>query len=88
MDIIAVKKGQKYAIQCKNYASPLGNKPIQEVYTGKTFYKCDIAVVMTNSIFTQSAQILAESTGVVLWDRDILSAMVTDSLRNPFPVFK
>ena len=37
VDIIAVRGTARYAIQCKRYASPLGNKPVQEVYTGKAF---------------------------------------------------
>jgi len=29
VDILAVKDGIKYAIQCKNYANTLGNTPVQ-----------------------------------------------------------
>lgn len=54
VDILASKDGKKYAIQCKNYSSRLGNTPIQEVFAGKVFYKCDIAAVMTNSFFYRS----------------------------------
>lgn len=70
VDIIATKEGIKYAIQCKNYASPLSNKPIQEVHAGKAFYNCHVGVVMTNSRFTPGAIQLADATGVLLWDRD------------------
>ena len=76
VDIIAYKDGLKYAIQCKNYSSHLGNTPIQEVFAGKTFYKCNVAVVMTNQTFTQGAIDLANATGVVLWDRYKLMNMV------------
>ena len=38
VDVIASKDGTKYAIQCKNYSSPLNNKPIQEVTTGKAVW--------------------------------------------------
>ena len=69
VDIIAIKEGIKYAIQCKNYASPLGNGPVQEVNAGKTFYNCHVGVVMTNSAFTSGAKELALATGVLLWDR-------------------
>ena len=68
VDILAEKSGIKYAIQCKNYASPLSNKPIQEVSAGKFFYNCHVGVVMTNSTFTSGARKLAEATGVLLWD--------------------
>lgn len=76
VDIIAYKDDLKYAIQCKNYSSHLGNTPIQEVFAGKTFYKCDVAVVMTNQTFTQGAIDLANATGVLLWDRYKLMNMI------------
>lgn len=76
VDILASKDGIKYAVQCKNYSTHLGNTPIQEAYAGKTHYNCHVAVVMTNSKFTQGAKELAESTGVLLWDREKLSDMI------------
>ncbi len=72
VDILAEKDGIRYAIQCKNYSSKLGNAPVQEIYAGKTFYHCHVGVVMTNTTFTQSAIDLAEATNVILWDREKL----------------
>lgn len=72
VDILAQKDDIRYAIQCKNYNSKLGNTPVQEIYAGKTFYHCHVGVVMTNSTFTQGAIDLAEATNVLLWDRDRL----------------
>lgn len=68
VDVLAEKDGVKYAIQCKNYSTQLGNTPIQEVTAGKTYYHCHVGVVMTNSSFTKSAQELARATGTLLWD--------------------
>ena len=79
VDILARKEGIKYAIQCKNYASKLGNTPVQEVNTGKIFYNCHIGIVLTNSTFTPSAQQLADSTGVLLWDREKLQQLMLDA---------
>lgn len=79
VDILAEKDGIKYAIQCKNYASPLGNTPVQEVHTGKQIYGCQIGVVLTNSSFTQGARLAADSTGVLLWDRVKLAEMLRQS---------
>lgn len=75
VDILATKDGIKYAFQCKHYASPLGNTPIQEVHAGKQYYNCHVGVVMTNSSFTSSAITLAEATGVLLWDGKKLREM-------------
>ena len=76
VDIIAIKDELKYAIQCKNYSSHLGNTPIQEVCAGKMFYQCHVAAVMTNSTFTSGAKELAKATGVLLWDRTMLEKLI------------
>lgn len=81
VDVLATKGGIKYAIQCKNYASALGNTPVQEVNAGKTFYNCHVGVVMTNSTFTPGAISLANATGVLLWDRSTLAEL----MRNEQP---
>lgn len=70
VDVLAEKDGIKYAIQCKCYSSDLGNKPIQEVNTGKAIYHCQIGAVITNRYFTQGGKEAATATGVLLWDRD------------------
>lgn len=72
IDIIANKNDIKYGIQCKCYASDIGNKAVQEAFAGKTYYGCHIAAVLTNRYFTKSAKELAEKNGVLLWDRSKL----------------
>lgn len=72
IDIIAFKDDIKYGIQCKCYSSDIGNKAVQEAYSGKTFYNCHIGVVLTNRYFTHSAQELAKNNGIILWDRSKL----------------
>lgn len=69
IDVTAYKNGKKYGIQCKYYSQSVGNKAVQEAYSGAAFYKCDIAVVMTNNTFTKSAKELSESLGVLLWEK-------------------
>lgn len=79
IDILARKDGIKYGIQCKCYSSNIGNKAVQEAFTGKTFYNCHIAAVLTNRYFTSSAKELAEKNGVLLWDRDYLETLISNS---------
>lgn len=76
VDVIAVKDGKRYAIQCKRYAQKLGNKPIQEVHAGKTIYGCSVAAVITNNYFTDGGKEAARALGVELWDRDELRKMI------------
>ena len=66
VDVIAHKGKHKYAVQCKYYSEPVSLSAIQEAVAGKTMYKCDRAMVVTNSTFTASAKELAAANNVVL----------------------
>lgn len=76
VDVLAEKDGIRYAIQCKCYSGNLGNKPIQEVHTGKDIYNCHVGVVMTNSHFTAGAIEAAKRTNTLLWDRSTILTML------------
>jgi len=79
VDILAQKSDIRYAIQCKCYSSNLGNSPVQEVHAGKSMYNCHVGVVMTNRHFTSGAKDLADATGVLLWDREKLLQMTSNT---------
>ena len=68
VDIIAYKRFSKYAVQCKYYSYPVGNKAVQEVYAGGKYYDCDRCIVMTNGTFTKAAISAANKLDVKLWD--------------------
>ena len=77
IDIIAKKDKVTYAIQCKRYNGNVGNKAVQEAFSGKAYYGCDRAVVLTNSFFTEQAKETALRTDVLLWDRNKLTGMIS-----------
>ena len=52
VDLLAEKDSVTYAIQCKCYSSSVGNKAVQEAFSGKSYYNCMVACVMTNNFFT------------------------------------
>lgn len=74
VDLVVEGEGRRIAVQCKNYARPVGNKPVQEVYAGATYHGCRDAWVVAPAGYTRGAFDLARSVGVELFD--------TDSLRN------
>ena len=76
MDVMGMRHGQKWLIQCKRYNKPVGNKAVQEAYAGKAYYRCQKAAVMSNTYFTSGAKELAKRTGVLLWDRDELKKLI------------
>lgn len=66
VDVVAKKNGKIYAIQCKKYSSPVGNKAVQEAHAGKGFINADNAAVVTNASFTRSANELSNTLGILL----------------------
>lgn len=76
VDIIAYRDGVKYGFQCKCYTADIGNKAVQEIYAGKTYYQCHVGIVLTNRHFTPAAIDLAKKNGIVLWDRSKLLELI------------
>lgn len=76
IDILCTKEEVKYGIQCKCYSKDVGNKAVQEAYSGPKFYNCHVPVVLTNASFTPSAVAAAEKMNVLLWDRKRLLKLV------------
>lgn len=66
VDVIATKNGVKVGVQCKLYSSNVGNKAVQEINAGRTFFKLDKVAVLTNAGYTKSARELAETCDVLL----------------------
>lgn len=66
IDVVATKYGMSIGIQCKRYSGSVGNKAIQEAFSGAKHMGLNKAAVLSNSDFTKSAKELAASTGVLL----------------------
>lgn len=78
VDVVATKDLITYAFQCKYYSQPVGNKAVQEIFTGKNYYHAHIGVIVTNTTFTQAAINQAKSVGVVLWDGNYISKLIQE----------
>lgn len=85
VDVLAEHSGIKYAVQCKRFSGSVGNKAVQEVHFGKTYYHCHVAIVMTNSYFTPSAKDAANESNTILWDRDDLMPYFEEYIKNKNP---
>jgi restriction system protein len=75
IDVIAEMREKRVVIQCKRYASAIGNSAVQEAYAGKSFENADYAVVVSNAKFTPGARQLAETTRVILLHHDELAQL-------------
>ncbi len=66
VDVVADRRGVTMVVQCKKYATPVGNGAVQEVHAGKGFYGADLGIVVSNAGFTSSARELANVLGILL----------------------
>ncbi len=77
LDIIASKRGVSLGIQAKLYYNHnISNSAVQEAFSGKSYYKCDYSMVITNWKFSKPAVGLAEELGVILLDRTDISRLL------------
>ena len=83
IDILAVKSGESWAVQCKNYRGAVGNAAVQEACAGREYYGCDRAAVLCPGEYTRAARELAASADVELWDGERLARMMRRSGRRP-----
>lgn len=71
-------------VQAKRQGRPVGVAAVQQAAAARLHYDTDHAMVATNSTFTPAAIELAESTGVILWDReDIARELLSAPGRRP-----
>ncbi len=68
-DLVIQKDGKQIVVQAKRYKRNVGLKAVQEAAAAKDYYKCDRAMVVTNSGYSKQAKKLAAANKVELWGR-------------------
>lgn len=81
VDVIAENDEICVAIQCKLYTSPVGNKAVQEVIAGMTYWGATVGVVVTNAQYTRSARELAKVHDIYLLHHDDLPELINIYIR-------
>lgn len=76
VDLIAKKGNETWAIQAKRYKNMVGLDAVRQVVAATAHYKCDRAMVITNSYFTNNAQKIAKSSNCELIDRTALINLI------------
>jgi hypothetical protein len=72
VDLIASKGQDRIAIQVKRHSGTVSRRAISDAVAGMQHYRCNQAMVITNSRFTPGAITLARSTQCSLIDRNEL----------------
>lgn len=75
IDVIAKRKNKTLVAQCKKYSKPVGNKAVQEVVAGISFYKADVGIVIATNGYTKSAKSLASANNIKLIHHSEIKAL-------------
>lgn len=86
IDVLATSDDIVYGFQCKLYSDAVGNKAIQEAYSGKVHYNCNVVIVVTNNYFTNQAVLQAKETNVLLWNRNTLIKKLEEASKITFTI--
>lgn len=81
VDIFATLENTSCAIQCKRSSKNIGNKAVQEIYSGKNYHGKVIGIIMTNQFFTKQAIDTARKHGhIYLFDRNHINELIQSAL--------
>lgn len=76
VDLIASRPQERIAIQVKRHIGKVSRRAISDAVGGMQHYRCNKAMVITNSYFTPGAILLARSNRCTLVDRDQLTQWI------------
>ena len=81
-DLVAERAGERVVVQAKRYRGTVGIEAVQQAVAAVAHYGAQRAVVVTNSVFTHAATVLAGSNDVELVNRQKLVEMLADQQRD------
>lgn len=86
VDIIATKDQVRWGVQVKRYSRMVKAEAVRQVVTALNQYKCQRAMVVTNSTFSRPATVLAQSNNCVLIGKDELADWIVAFQAGSTPV--
>lgn len=76
VDIVAEKDSVRWGIQVKRHSGLVKASAVRQVMTALKIYRCDRAMVITNSNFSKVSQRLAQANNCILVDRKGLQKLI------------
>lgn len=83
IDVVAHKDGITWGVQVKRYSGTVKAAAVRQVYTALARYKCNRAMVISNSTYSRPAKLLAEDTNSALVEREELSQWIYEASAKP-----
>jgi hypothetical protein len=68
-DIVAVRDGERIAVQVKRWSTPVDLKAVRQLIDGIRQYDCERGLLVTNNFLTPPAMQCTETWSIEVWDR-------------------
>lgn len=67
--LLRTRDGRKAVVQAKRYRQKVPESAVQQLIAAKEYYRGDVGIVITNSLYTDAAKTLAKKCNIILIDR-------------------
>lgn len=84
-DLLLDGSSGRTIVQAKRWSGVVRHDAVQQAVAAKAHYRATHSMVVTTSYFSEHAKKLAQSNGVILWDRVVLSRELTKMSGLPTP---
>ena len=81
VDLIAAQDEERIAIQCKRWKDSVGSEAVQQVFTGKSLYKCTKGILITTALSPQ-AERMANKLDITYWDKDSIEILCEECVKK------
>ena len=82
VDLIAAQDEERIAIQCKQWKDSVGSEAVQQVFTGKSLYKCTKGVLITTASLSPQAERMANKLDITYWDKDSIEVLCEECIKK------
>jgi len=84
-DLILDASGSRTVVQAKRWVGTVRHDAVQQAVAAMAHYRATHSMVVTTSTFSGHARALAQSNGVILWDRAVLARELARTRGLPVP---
>jgi len=82
VDLIAARNEERIAIQCKRWKDSVGPEAVQQVFTGKSLYKCTKGILITTASLSPQAERMANELDITYWDKDSIEILCEECVKK------
>lgn len=82
VDLIAARNEERIAIQCKRWKNSIGPEAVQQIFAGKSLYKCTKGILITTAFLSPQAERMAKELDITYWNKDSIEILCEECVKK------